>query len=152
MLTAKTLVQARDIGRHGAVEVDRQVGDRAPLQQPVQVIHQQLRAPYRKRRYQSNAAAHRGAGDDLRQLLLRGFNGMPTVAIGRLHQQIVGLFDGFRGEHQWIIRPPQIPGADQRDAVRHHLHRSRPQDMPGTTQQDAHSRHDVDPMVQLQRS
>jgi len=99
--------------RQGVVEVDRQVRDRVLLFESVQVIHQQLCSPDRKRGHQGDAMAQRGAGDDLGQLLLRRLFRVPTVTVGRLYEQVIGLFDGFRGEHQRIVRPPQVPGTHQ---------------------------------------
>jgi hypothetical protein len=68
VLAAVRVVDARRVGGHRAVEVDRQVVDDAALLEQVDAVHQVLRAAHREGRDHDDTAARRRAVDDLAEL------------------------------------------------------------------------------------
>ncbi|MNR13659.1 hypothetical protein D3C85_1300780 [compost metagenome] len=135
MLALESVVESGGIGRHGAIEKDRYIGDELLLLETVQVVHQQLRTPHREGGHQGDAPAQRGSIDHVRQLRLDGLRQVLAVTIGRLHEQVIGLVDGFRCRHDRVMQPPQITGTHQLDAVDLQLDGRGSQDVAGRTQQ-----------------
>lgn len=134
VFTAKSLIQHRRICRHGAVQIDRQVRNRAALFKAREVIHQQLGTAHGKGRNQSNAMAQGCAGDDVSQLLFGVFGWVQAITVGGFNEQVVGLFDELRGEHDRVVETAQVTGKYPGGTVGDDLHGCRPKDVTGRPQ------------------
>ncbi len=117
--------------RHRAVEEDWHVGEPSLVLQLREMEQQALGPADRERRHHHRAAAPDRRLDDVADRVLRIDIRMTPVAVGGLHDQIVGAIEADRIDHGRIVVAAEIAGEHDRRAGGLDLQRGGAENVPG---------------------
>src|SRR6266700_4647533 len=117
--------------RHRTVEKNRHICEPACRLQALEIIEQALRAPDGKGWNDNGAAAADRSADDVRERLFRVHLGVQSIAVGRLDDKIVSMFDLNRIDHRGVVVASEIAGKDDGAVAQFKLNRRGSQNMTG---------------------
>src|SRR3990170_4236778 len=100
------------VDSHGAIDEDRDIGKLARVLQAIEMKQKALRPANREGWDDNSAATCNRAVNDFQQRLLGTTPIMLPIAVGGLHDQIVGVIAGNRVQHGCAVIAAEIPGED----------------------------------------